>query len=125
MTPTISVNMPVYNGECFVAEAIESILVQTHTDFEFIIVNDASTDGTAAILEQYAQRDSRITVLHNSVHLGEGGVRNRAIEASSGAFIAIMDADDWCARRALPSSSRICTDIQPSGLLEQMHSARM
>lgn len=92
--PQVSVVLPVYNGEHYLAEAIESILAQTFTDFEFIIVDDGSTDGTAGILERYAGRDGRIHVLRNSVNCGFAPTLNRGIECARGEFIARQDADD-------------------------------
>lgn len=89
----ISVVMPVYNGQRFLAEAIESILKQTYRDFEFIIVNDGSTDDTASILEKYAQQDERIRIL-NTEHVGLVGALNQGIEAAQYNWIARMDADD-------------------------------
>jgi len=95
-SPKISVVMPVLNGEKYLAEAIDSILNQTFQDFEFIIVDDGSTDGTPEILQSYAQKDSRIQILTNPVNRGIGYSRNRGIAQSRGEYIANMDADDWC-----------------------------
>ena len=66
-SPIVSVVMAVYNGERFLAEAVESILNQTFTDFEFIIINDGSTDSTPQILSGYAARDDRIILIHNQI----------------------------------------------------------
>ncbi len=90
--PTISVVMTVYNGEQFVATAIESILNQTYQDFEFIIVNDCCTDSTPEIVSRYD--DDRIVLLNNetNIHLVES--LNKGIQAARGEFIARMDADD-------------------------------
>ena len=91
--PVISVLMPVFNGEKYLAEAIESILNQTFGDFEFIIINDGSADGTAGIVEHYRQRDHRIRVYDQS---NQGVVKslNRGLELAQGRYIARMDADD-------------------------------
>ena len=88
--------MPVYNGERFLAEAIESILNQSFSDFELIIVNDGSTDGTAAILHQFSEVDKRIKVLTNPKPLGKAGdlAKEIGIRRAKGDYIAIMDADD-------------------------------
>jgi glycosyltransferase involved in cell wall biosynthesis len=83
--------MSVYNGEEFLKDAINSILNQTFTDFEFIIVNDGSTDATADILAQY--KDSRMKVFHQS-NQGCVSARHLAISHAKGEYIAIMDADD-------------------------------
>jgi glycosyltransferase involved in cell wall biosynthesis len=88
-----SVLMPVYNAEQYVIEAFESILNQTLQDFEFIIVNDGSTDGTPEILNEYAQKDSRIKVIHQS----NGGIvsaLNRGLSEARGEWIFRMDGDD-------------------------------
>lgn len=94
--PKVSVIMPVYNGEKYLAEAIESIFRQTFRDFEFIIVDDGSTDRTFSILNRYAQKDNRIKILRNSTNRGLAASRNMAIDASVGMYLALMDADDIC-----------------------------
>lgn len=86
--------MPVYNGEKFLAEAIESILNQTFRDFEFVVVDDGSQDGSAAIIRSYAARDSRIRFIQLEKNQGEAGARNAGIAAAGGQFVAMMDCDD-------------------------------
>ena len=86
--------MPVYNAEKFLAEAIESILAQTFSDFELIIVDDGSTDGSAGIIRAYAEHDSRIRVVKLDMNEGVASARNRGIALSSGKYIAAMDSDD-------------------------------
>ena len=93
-TPLVSVVMPVYNGEDYLAEAIESILNQTFTDFEFIIVDDGSQDSSAAISQSYAERDSRIRCIQLGKNQGEASARNAGIAAAEGRFVAMMDCDD-------------------------------
>lgn len=90
--PKISVVMPVYNGELYLREAIDSILGQTYTDFEFIIINDGSTDNTEEIINSYA--DSRIVYLKNEINSGIVYTLNRGLESAKGEYIARMDADD-------------------------------
>jgi len=92
MNPTISVIMPVYNGEKFLQQAIDSILSQTFADFEFIIVNDGSTDDTKQILEK--NDDKRIIIIDNESNLGIIKSLNRGIQKARGKYIARMDADD-------------------------------
>jgi glycosyltransferase involved in cell wall biosynthesis len=92
--PVVSVIMAVYNGERYLAEAIDSVLAQTLTDFEFIIVDDASTDATPQILAEYMKNDPRIKILRNEVNQGRSVSRNRAIHEACTGFIAVMDADD-------------------------------
>lgn len=92
--PMISVVMPVYNAEKYVAEAIDSILNQTYNDFEFIIIDDCSTDNSFEILRDYSHKDSRIKLFRNEVNLKLPKTLNFAILQSSGKYIARMDADD-------------------------------
>lgn len=94
ITPLISVVMPVYNGEKYLAAAIESILNQTFPNFEYIIVNDGSFDNTEKIIKEYAEKDERIVYLKNDKVLGQSGARNRAIKHAVGSYIALTDADD-------------------------------
>jgi glycosyltransferase involved in cell wall biosynthesis len=91
MKPRISVVMPVWNGEAYLRAAIDSILSQTFTDFELIIVDDGSTDGTAQILQSY--RDTRIRIVQEG-HLGFVGAVNRGVTAARAEWIARQDADD-------------------------------
>ena len=92
--PLVSVVMPVYNSERYLAEAIESILGQTFTDFEFIIVDDASTDSSAEIALEYARRDGRIRLLQREINGGAADARNSGIAVAEGEYIAAMDSDD-------------------------------
>ncbi|HEV2293538.1 MAG TPA: glycosyltransferase [Tepidisphaeraceae bacterium] len=85
--------MSVFNGRRYLGEAIDSILAQTFRDFEFIIVDDGSTDGSLTILQEYARRDARIKVISRP-NTGCWKASNDGIAASSGALIARMDADD-------------------------------
>ena len=86
--------MPVFNSERFLAEAIESILTQTFTDFELIIVDDGSTDGSADIIRAYAEQDSRIRFVQLAENMGDAGARNASIARASGEYITGMDSDD-------------------------------
>lgn len=90
--PVISVVMSVYNGEAFLREAIESILEQTFSDFEFIIIDDASKDGSREIILSY--KDSRIVFVQNEGNLGLTKSLNIGIRRARGKYIARMDADD-------------------------------
>ena len=91
--PRVSVVMPAFNAERYLAEAIESILGQTFGDFEFIIINDGSTDGTAEILESWRAADPRIRV-RTQDNLGVATSMNVGCELARGDYIARMDADD-------------------------------
>lgn len=91
-TPLVSVNMAVYNGEKYIAEAIESVLDQTYKNFELIIANDGSTDETVSIVKRY--QDERIRLINNSKNSGLANIRNLALKYSKGKYIAILDSDD-------------------------------
>jgi glycosyltransferase involved in cell wall biosynthesis len=93
-TPILSVLMPVFNSELFVAEAIESILNQTFKDFEFLILDDTSTDKSSRIIKDFEQQDSRIKVYQNEKNLGVVESRNKLISLSKGKYIAWLDSDD-------------------------------
>lgn len=95
--PTISCIVPVYNGERFLADTLESIFAQTYRPIEVVVVNDGSTDGTVGVLAQY---DGRIRVVRQD-NSGQAAARNRGLEAAEGAFIAFQDADDLWAREKL------------------------
>lgn len=92
MNPRISVIMAVYNGEKYLKESIDSILCQTFNNFEFIIINDNSTDKTEKIIESY--NDPRILLKKNDINLGLSASLNIGIKLAKGEFIARMDADD-------------------------------
>ncbi len=90
--PRVSVLLPAYNAQAYVAQSVESILNQSFTDFELIVVDDCSTDETLTILEQY--RDQRLRIVRSPRNLGVVGARNRAMEVARGELIASFDADD-------------------------------
>jgi len=90
--PKISVIMTVYNNEPFIRESINSILNQTFTDFEFIIVNDAGSDASASIVSEF--KDERIVFLNNDKNIGQTKSLNRGIAHAKGRYIARIDADD-------------------------------
>ena len=93
-SPKISVIVPVYNSEQYLPKCIDSILSQTFTDFELILVNDGSKDGSGDICDQYAQKDNRVRVFHKE----NGGVstaRNKGVELSEGKWLCFIDSDDW------------------------------
>lgn len=92
--PFLSVIMPAYNVEEFLPGALDSALAQTDPDFELIVVNDGSTDGTGAVLDRYAQKDARVRVLHQK-NSGAYDARNAAIELAAGEYLYFMDGDDW------------------------------
>lgn len=92
VSPAITVLMPVYNGAQYLIEAIQSILKQTFTDFEFLIINDGSTDSTKEVLQQF--HDSRIRAVCNEKNIGLIKTLNRGIGMAQGRYITRMDHDD-------------------------------
>jgi len=92
--PKISVIIPVYNTEKYLAECLDSVVNQTLQDIEIICVNDGSTDGSLAILEEYAEKDSRIKIIQQK-NQGAGEARNKGIKTAQGEYIAFIDSDDF------------------------------
>lgn len=93
MNPSVSVLMPVYNASATLPECIESVLVQTHTDFELVCVDDGSTDGSTRVIEEAKKGDRRVRLIRGG-RRGIVGALNRGLKACKGEFIARMDADD-------------------------------
>ena len=89
----ISIIVPVYNVETYLEECLDSIQNQTYTDFEVLLVNDGSTDGSKAICERYCQTDKRFRLM-NQTNQGQSVARNNGVTASTGEFIAFVDSDD-------------------------------
>ena len=94
MTPRVSIGLPVYNGEMYLSEALDSILAQDFEDFELIISDNASTDASREICEAYARRDSRITYSRLPENLGAAGNYNRVFHMSTGEFFKWAAHDD-------------------------------
>ena len=92
-SPTVSVVLPAYNAEAFVAEAVESVRAQTYDDYELLAVNDGSTDRTGEILDELAAGFPAMRVIHQA-NTGLAGARNAAIATMQGQYIALLDADD-------------------------------
>lgn len=91
-SPKVTVLMPVYNGEKYLRDAIDSILCQNFTDFEFLIINDGSTDGSQKIIDSYL--DKRIKVLNNEKNIGLVNTLNKGFNEAQGEYIVRMDCDD-------------------------------
>ena len=107
-TPLVSVIMSVHNEERFVGAAVESVLGQTLSDFELIVVDDASTDRTPQILAGY--QDPRIRVFRNPTNVGLAASLNHAIEQSRAPYLARMDADDLCEPERLATQVAVLND---------------
>ena len=92
--PVLTVYMPVFNAQDYVGQAIESILSQTYSNFEFIIIDDHSTDNSWRLIKKYARLDKRIRIYRNKVNMGVSLTSNIAISCARGKYLARMDADD-------------------------------
>lgn len=90
----LSVLMTSYNRESLISESIESVLRSSYSEFEFIIVDDASTDSTWQIINEYASKDNRIKVYRNEVNIGDYINRNKAVSFANGKYIKFVDSDD-------------------------------
>lgn len=95
-----SVIVPVYNVERFLAKCLDSILLQDYDDYEIVAVNDGSTDNSARILEEYAQKTDKLRVVHQQ-NRGLGGARNTGIAHAEGEYLFLLDSDDYIAPHAL------------------------
>ena len=90
----ISVLVPVYNTNQYLPRCIDSILGQSFTDFELLLIDDGSTDGSAKICDAYAEKDSRIRVLHKE-NGGVSSARNLGLNEAKGEWVVFVDSDDW------------------------------
>jgi glycosyltransferase involved in cell wall biosynthesis len=95
-SPVISIIVPVYNVEQYVERCIESILVQTFQNFELILIDDGSTDGSGEICDAYSLKDTRIIVIHK-INGGQSSARNEGLEIARGGYVGFVDADDYLA----------------------------
>lgn len=93
-TPKISVIIPVYNVETYLSKCIESVLHQTYSDFELLLIDDGSTDNSGSICDMYKEKDNRIRVFHKK-NEGVSKARNLALDNASGEFVIFVDSDDW------------------------------
>ncbi|MDR2409141.1 MAG: glycosyltransferase, partial [Bacteroidales bacterium] len=91
----LSIIVPVYKVEPYLRRCIDSILAQTFTDFECILIDDGSPDGCPAICDEYAEKDKRIMVIHQE-NEGVSAARNAGLDIAKGEWIGFVDSDDWC-----------------------------
>lgn len=106
-TPRISIGLPVYNGEVYLAKAIQSILDQSYPDFELIISDNASTDRTEQICREFAAKDDRIRFFQNEVNIGAARNHNRVFELARGEFFKMASHDDLYPREMLKRSLEV------------------
>lgn len=95
MHPQVSIIVPVYNTEPFLRQCLDSILGQTLTGIEVIVVNDGSPDGSQAIIDEYAARDPRIRIIRHDRNRGLGAARNSGVAMARGEYLGFVDSDDW------------------------------
>lgn len=112
----IGVIVPAYNVKPYLEKCVGSILAQTFLDFELILVDDGSTDGSGALCDEYAERDKRVRVIHME-HGGVAAARNRGLEENQSEYIAFVDSDDWVARDYLETLYRLSEEHQADLLL--------
>ncbi|WP_163398641.1 glycosyltransferase family 2 protein [Flavobacterium fluviatile] len=101
MSELVSIITPTYNAEKYIRETLQSVLNQSYQNWEMILADDASTDTTVAIIEEFAQKDNRIRLFKLPENNGNGFARNAALEKASGKYIAYLDADDLWFREKL------------------------
>ena len=111
MEPTVSIIVPVYNAENTIPRCIESILNQEYSDFELLLVNDGSTDGSGAVCDAYAARDARVRVIHKE-NTGVSDTRNTALDQARGTYLQFLDSDDWITPDATSSLVRAAESAQ-------------
>lgn len=102
MTPHISVIIPVYNAEATLNKCVDSVLKQQFADFEVILVDDGSKDGSLQICEEYARKDNRVTVIHQE-NGGVSSARNRGLEIAKGKWVTFVDSDDYLGNEFFPT----------------------
>jgi len=127
---TVSIVTPAWNATPWLAETCASVLAQTHEDWEWLIVDDGSTDGTAALLDELASQDSRVRPLGDGVNRGAAGARNVGLAAATGTHIAFLDCDDrWEPNKlhaqlayldAHPDADGVCTWFELFGDAERV-----
>jgi glycosyltransferase involved in cell wall biosynthesis len=114
--PTVSIGIPVRNGQRYISQAIDSLLGQTFSDFEIVICDNASTDQTEQICRDYMSRDSRVRYYRNSRNLGPAGNHNKCFDYSQGKYFRWHAHDDMCAPTYLEKSVA-CLDENPDVVL--------
>lgn len=121
MLPKVSVVMGVYNGSCYLSESINSILNQTFTDFEFIIIDDGSTDTSWEILTKYAEGDRRIKLYKNDDNIGLTKSLNKGLKLAQGKYIARQDADDISLPKRLENQVKFLDEHSDAILVSANH----
>ncbi|MER5176822.1 CDP-glycerol glycerophosphotransferase family protein [Streptomyces sp. NPDC002896] len=115
--PRFSVIVPVYKVQAYLHACLESVLGQSFTDFELIAVDDCSPDGSGAIVDEFAVRDPRVTVVHLPENVGLGPARNAGLERATGEYVVFLDSDDSLAQDALQAISDRLKDTDSPDVL--------
>ncbi len=110
MAELISIITPVYNSEKYIAETIESVLAQSYSNWEMIIVDDCSTDKSREIIRKFVEKDSRIHLIEFDENSGTGKARNIALQNANGRFVAFLDSDDMWMPEKLDKQIRFMTE---------------
>ena len=112
----VSVIVPVYNVAKYLRQCMDSLVGQTLREIEIICIDDGSTDGSGAILDEYAAKDTRVKVIHQA-NAGAGAARNAGLALAQGEYLFFCDPDDWCARRMLARMFRQARNVRADVLL--------
>ena len=111
MNPTVSIIVPVYNAEKTIGRCIESILGQEYADFELLLVDDGSQDGSGAICDAYGEKDPRVQVIHKE-NTGVSATRNLGLSLAKGEYLQFLDSDDWITQDATKALVRAAQEHQ-------------
>lgn len=112
MTPFFSVIVPVYNIKDYIDKCVLSILRQTYTDYELILVDDGSSDGCSHICDEYARQDARIKVIHKK-NGGSGSARQAGVSEAKGKYVVCIDGDDWVSENYLERFAEVIDRFSP------------
>jgi len=115
--PKVSIVIPVYNREKYLGIAVRSVLDQTFTDLELIIVDDGSTDGSLTIAEQFAKEDDRVRVLSNPINKGAAHALKKGFEAARGEYVGQVDSDDRLEMRAVELTTKVLNEDSLCGMV--------
>ena len=115
--PLVSVIIPVYNVEAYLPECLESVVNQTYTNLEIVLVDDGSPDRCGLICDEYASRDKRIKVIHR-LNGGLSAARNSGLEIASGDFICFLDSDDWMDKETIGGYMKLFREYPELDLIE-------
>ena len=105
--PKISIIVPVYKVEKYLNRCLDSIIAQTYTDWECILIDDGSPDNSGKICDEYAEKNSRFVVIHQE-NTGSAEARNIALKNANGEYIICVDSDDWVEFNSRVSSKKCC-----------------